>query len=378
MNVNRRTKAGLVNKNEPHQAQFFMTSAGQKNSYAYQKLIELLTLEIISPKSAFVWGCDYRVPQHFGLLDKNYIKELKMSSTFKDDSFSREYLGKWTGGGNDSWFDYDKLSKYRKLVNPENHQIIREGDNCFYLLAVDIGRLNCQTVVTVFKVFRREVDFHINLVNLYVLGKKKEEKSFPQQVLELKRIIDSFNPIEVVVDANGLGIGFLDFLVQETVDVENGKVYPGYSTINLDSHSLKMYPNTIPLIYGIKAGATTQPLIDSNCYTKVFSGKVKFLVKEQDIKTRLMESKAGQSMKIEKRVARLMPHEMTTRLFDEMCNLKLKGLGKDIKLEQINHNILKDKFSSFEYGLWRIKEIEEEYYKKKRKKVGTRQLYFIN
>ena len=91
-----------------------------------------------------------------------------------------------------------------------------------------------------------------------------------------------------------------------------------------------------------------------------------------------MESKAGQSMKIEKRVARLMPHEMTTRLFDEMCNLKLKGLGKDIKLEQINHNILKDKFSSFEYGLWRIKEIEEEYYKKKRKKVGTRQLYFIN
>ena len=243
---------------------------------------------------------------------------------------------------------------------------------------MDIGRLNCQTVVTVFKVFRREVDFHINLVNLYVLGKKKEEKSFPQQVLELKRIIDSFNPIEVVVDANGLGIGFLDFLVQETVDVENGKVYPGYSTINLDSHSLKMYPNTIPLIYGIKAGATTQPLIDSNCYTKVFSGKVKFLVKEQDIKTRLMESKAGQSMKIEKRVARLMPHEMTTRLFDEMCNLKLKGLGKDIKLEQINHNILKDKFSSFEYGLWRIKEIEEEYYKKKRKKVGTRQLYFIN
>lgn len=66
------------------------TSAGQKNSYAYQKLIELLTLEIITPKSAFVWGCDYRVPQHFGLLDKNYIKELKMSSTFKDDSFSRE------------------------------------------------------------------------------------------------------------------------------------------------------------------------------------------------------------------------------------------------------------------------------------------------
>ena len=90
MNVNRRTKAGVVNAKEPHQAQFYMTSAGQKNSYAYQKLIEILVLEIITPRSAFVWGCDYRVPIHFGLLDKTYLKEIKMSSTYKDDTFARE------------------------------------------------------------------------------------------------------------------------------------------------------------------------------------------------------------------------------------------------------------------------------------------------
>jgi hypothetical protein len=90
MNVNRRTKAGVVNPHEPHQAQFYMTSAGQKNSYAYQKLIEILVLEIITPKSAFVWGCDYRVPLHFGLLDKTFLKEIKMSSTYKDDTFARE------------------------------------------------------------------------------------------------------------------------------------------------------------------------------------------------------------------------------------------------------------------------------------------------
>lgn len=92
MNVNRRTKSGLVNKNEPHQAQFYMTSAGQKNSYAYQKLIETLVLEIITPRSAFVWGCDYRVPLHFGLLDKTFLKEIKMSATYKDDTFARELI----------------------------------------------------------------------------------------------------------------------------------------------------------------------------------------------------------------------------------------------------------------------------------------------
>lgn len=378
MNVNRRTKNGKVNPHEPHQAQFFMTSAGQKNSYAYQKLIETLVLEIISPKSAFVWGCDYRVPLHFGLLDKNYLKEIKMSSTYKEDTFAREYMGLWTGGGSDSWFDFDRMSKYRKLVNPESHQNLRDGEKGFYLISVDVGRLGCQTVVCIFKVLPQQAEFNINLVNLYVIGKTPETKSFAAQSLELKRIVDAFKPKEVVVDANGMGIGFMDFLAQETPDPDNGKTYPGYASINLDSHSTKMYPNNVPIIYGLKANASLQPQIDSNCYAKVFSGRVKFLVREQEIKTRLMESKKGQKMKIEKRVARLIPHEMTTRLFEEMANLRLKGVGNEVKLEQINSNMLKDKFSAFEYGLWRIKENEEEYYKKFRRRGRKRTLFLYN
>ena len=378
MNVNRRTRSGLVNPKEPHQAQFYMTSAGQKNSYAYQKLIELITLEIITPRSAFVWGCDYRVPMHFGLLDKNFLKEIKMSATYKDDTFAREYMGIWTGGGSDSWFDYDRMIKYRRLVNPESHQNIREGDETFYLLSVDVARISCQSVVTVFKVHPRENDFLINLVNIHILGKSKETKSFLAQTLELKRLIHAFNPKEVVIDANGLGIGFLDFMAQETYDPLESTTYPAYCSINLDSHSRKMYPNAIPIIYGIKANASLQPQIDSNCYAKIFSGRVQFLAREQEIKTRLMESKKGQKMKIEKRIQRLLPHELTTRLFEEMANMKLKGVGNDIKLEQINTNMGKDKFSSFEYGLWRIKEKEEEFYKKKRKRGVARKLILVN
>lgn len=378
MNVNRRTRAGLLNPNEPHAAQFYMTSAGQKNSFAYQKLIELLELEIMAPKSAYVWGCDYRVPMQVGLLDKNLVKEIKMSTTFKDDSFAREYMGLWTGGGSDSWFDYDKMTRYRKLINPESHSKVRVDGKEFYIISVDVGRLGCQTVVCIFKVFPHDAEFSCNLVNIQVIGRTEETKSFPAQTLELKRIIDAFNPREVVVDCNGLGIGFMDFLAQETPDPLYGKVYPAYCSVNLDSHSKKMYPGAIPLVYGMKANSTLQPKIDSNCYAKVFSGRVQFLVREQEIKTRLMESKTGQQMKIEQRVARLMPHEMTTRLFEEMANLRLKGVGNDIKLEQINTNMLKDKFSSFEYGLWRIKELEEQYYARKRSKVGKRKLFFYN
>ena len=90
LNVNRRTRAGKVNKNEPHQQTIFSTSAGTKQSYAYEVLIETLEETIIDPTNAFVFGCDYRIPVMHGLLDKKYIQELKMSSTYKDESFARE------------------------------------------------------------------------------------------------------------------------------------------------------------------------------------------------------------------------------------------------------------------------------------------------
>ena len=75
-----------------------------------------------------------------------------------------------------------------------------------------------------------------------------------------------------------------------------------------------------------------------------------------------------------------MPHEMTTKLFEEMANLRLRRTGAtlDIVLEQINPRYPKDKYSAFAYGLWRIKELEEENYKKIRRKAsyGNRKLIF--
>ena len=97
MNVRRRMANGDINENEPHQAQFFMTSASGKNTYAYEKLIELLVNEIISPDTTFVWGFDYRLPVLHGLLDANYINDLKMSPSrtniYRDGQVAVKMLG---------------------------------------------------------------------------------------------------------------------------------------------------------------------------------------------------------------------------------------------------------------------------------------------
>ena len=117
------------------------------------------------------------------------------------------------------------------------------------------------------------------------------------------------------------------------------------------------------ILYGIKANGPLNSKIHGNAYSRLTSGMIRFLIKEQEAKNALMSTAVGQKMSVYRRVERLMPHEMTTKLFEEMANLRLKrtGVSTDIVLEQINPRYPKDKYSSFAYGLWRIKEIEEEY-----------------
>ena len=379
MNVSRRLPDNTVNEQEPNQQVLCMTSAGVKTSYAYNKLLDVFENSIIDPKNSFVFGCDYRIPVLHGLLDKTYINKLKMSPSYNEDSFAREYASKWSGSSDESWFNFDKMLKYRKIKNPERYAKYKQGQNVFYLLSVDVGRLNDQTVVCVFRVNIIEGKYFATLVNLYVLGLTSETKTFERQAIDLKKIIKAFNPKEVVIDTNGLGVGLGDEMIKTQVD-ENGELMPAYGFIN-DENYRKIQPADAPqILFGVKANLSFNSDIHGNAYARISGGRVRFLIKEQEAKSMLLSTKKGQKMSIEERVQRLMPHEMTTRLFDEMANLRLKKTGakNDIVLERINERYPKDKYSAFAYGLWRIKELEEKEVKRTRRQVGKRKLIFFS
>ena len=382
MNVSRRLPDNSVNEREPNQQRIFMTSAGVKTSFAYDLLIDDFIDCIIHPESTFVFGCDYRVPVLHSLLDKTYINKLKTSSSFSEDSFAREYASIWSGSSEEAWFNFDKMSKYRRIKNPETHAISRANSEQFYLLSVDVGRLNDQTVCCVFRVnVSGDGKYYATLVNLYVLGRTAETKPFRIQAMDLKKIMRKFNPREVIIDTNGLGLGMADEMIQEQVD-EFGNIYPAYGFANDDDY-LKIQPkDAVRILYGIKANGPLNSKIHGNAYSRINGGMVRFLIKEQEAKNALLSTKQGQKMSVMQRVKRLMPHEMTTKLFEEMANLRLKktGASMDIVLEQINPRYPKDKYSAFAYGLWRIKEIEEEQAKRRRRRGSglKRQLVFCS
>ena len=161
---------------------------------------------------------------------------------------------------------------------------------------------------------------------------------------------------------------------------ELGNLLPAYGFINDDNYKKVQPKDAICILYGIKANGPLNSKIHGNAYSRLSSGMVRFLIKEQEAKSALMSTKVGQKMSTIQRVKRIMPHEMTTKLFEEMANLRLKRTGAtlDIALEQINTRFPKDKYSAFAYGLWRIKELEEANYKKYRRCAGAnRRLVFF-
>jgi hypothetical protein len=205
LNVSRRLPDNTVNPKEPNQQVIAVTSAGEQTSFAYDRLIDTFENQIIDPAHSFTFGCDYRIPALHGLIDANYINKLKMSPSYSEESFAREYGGVWSIGSSTSWFNTETLEKRRKLKNPENRAKNIKGCNYFYLLSTDVGRIHDQTVCCVFRVNILGSGKHVaTLVNLKVLGRTIQTKPFAVQARDLKKIIKAFQPREVVIDTNGL------------------------------------------------------------------------------------------------------------------------------------------------------------------------------
>lgn len=224
----------------------------------------------------------------------------------------------------------------------------------------------------------RDDKYYATLVYIEVLGKTDQTKTFLQQTIDIKKLIKKFNPREVVIDINGLGRGIADLMITEQYDTD-GTCYPAYGFFNNDDYR-RIQPHDAPqIIYGMIANGPLNSKIHSNAYSRLNSGYVRFLVTEQEARSALLATAEGQKMSLEKRIKRLMPHELTTKLLNEMANLRAKRNGLEIVLEQINSRFPKDKYSAFAYGLWRIKEIEEAAYQRKSRLTsrGNRKLIFF-
>ena len=370
MNVSRLCMDGTTQPEETlNKSQIYVTTAGYKGTFAYDKLIQLLVWMITEPHKAMVMGGTWRIPVLMKLLDKNFLQDLKRDGTFNEASFDREYESKWTGTVEDAFFRGDIFDRNRVLQKPEYERSGRSSAQSFYVLSADVGRKGCDTVVCVFKVTPQNVGAAIkSLVNIYTFS----DEHFEDQAIKLKQLYYKYKAKRLIIDGNGLGIGLVDYMVKTQIDPATGDEYVDFGVYNDDEGYYKQYrtPKTEQdAMYIIKANAPINTEAHANAQTQLSSGKVKFLIDEKVAKNKLIGTQVGKNMKPEERANYLHPFTLTSILKEEMMNLREENEGVNIILKQANKGIRKDKFSAFEYGLYYIKHEEEN--KKKRKKFNA-------
>ncbi len=331
---------------------------------------------ITEPEKAFVMGGTWRIPVLVKLLDKNFLQDLKKDGTFNEASFDREYESKWSGTVEDAFFNGEVFDRNRVLQKPEYEHSGRSSAASYYVVSVDVGRKGCDSVACIFKVTPQSMGAaHKTLVNIYTFS----DEHFEDQAIQIKKLYYKYKARRLVIDANGLGLGLVDYMVKKQVDPDTGDTYPDFGVFNDDELYYKKYKTNITeqdAMYLLKANAPINTEAHANAQTQLLSGKVKFLIDERVAKTKLLGTKIGQNMKPEERADYLKPFTLTSILKEEMMNLREENEGVNIILKQANKGIRKDKFSAFEYGLYYIKEEEDR--KKKKKKFNAKDWLFMN
>ena len=377
MNVSRRTATGEVDPDETlNKSQIYVTTAGWKGTFPYDKLIQLLIWQIVKPGQSIVLGGTWRVPVLMKLLDRNFVKDLKADGTFNEASFAREYESVWSGTVEDAFFNAEVFDKHRVLNQPEYEYSGRSSKDAYYVISVDVGRKGCASVACVFKVTPQPQGNALKtLVNIYTY----DEEHFEDQAINLKKLYHKYNARSIVIDGNGLGIGLVDYMVKNQIDPITNETWFNFGVENDDEGFYKKYKTEDTIqdaMYIIKANAPINTEAHANAQSQLSSGKVKFLLDERTAKAKLLNTKLGQNMTPEERAEYLKPFTLTSILKEEMMNLREEHDGVNIILKPANRSIKKDKFSAFEYGLYYIKQQEDS--KKKKKKFNVKDMLFMN
>jgi len=352
---------GEINPNEVQRAEWYVTTAGLKQSYAYEKMVEVMR-DMAQGKSAFNIGFGYDLPLQEGMFDDQWIHDQKESSA-SIASFEREFNSVWTGSSEDALVSFDDIDKCRSIMVAEE-KAVNKPKEAEYVLAYDTARFegaqyanSCLAVVKI--VPRGDGTYQKHLVNL--IG--QDGTHTREQALFLKRKVNEYGARVLIVDALGIGRAVIDDLVLE-ID-EN----PPYAVINDDRYKKYRKTNSIDILYAIQGNTkeTKNTYIHEHFMQIMKNQGVKLLVNENIKKSEIMKTKKRTN---EKQIAEeLRPFIETDLLVEEIMNLEYKRSGNNVKVERISRAIPNDKYMALAYALYWIYLLEQKNKVKKEKTV---------
>lgn len=366
MNISRRAANGKEDPNDmTNKSQCYITSAGSTSCFAYDKMSTIFLWSLLRPEESICLGGTWRLPVIYGLLDKNFVEDLKSDGTYSVDTFAKEYESQWVGETTTAFFDADSFDRCRTVKDAMFAAPEKMPRGARIVLGYDVGRSNdLSTCVVLYMEPQANGTYIKKVVNIFAW----DGVHFNIQANNIKKLLMRYNATKVVIDANGPGLGLIDFLTVKTVDKDTGVEYPAIG-VDRECDTTNTYSNFYqveePLynekIWLMRASDRSNTVMHNLVSSQISSGKLRFLIPDNIKKDSLSRSTEWAHLTDEQKVKRLQPFVMTRILRQEMMNLRRTTEDTaNITLKKIKSTIKKDKFSALEYGLWYCRKLELE------------------
>ena len=388
LNEPRKMYNGLINPYEPQSQQIYITTAGYQNTFAYQKLIEILCRSVLEPEKYFVLSGSYRIPLSCGLTAQKQIEDVINSPSFSKSSFEREYESRWSDAPMGAAFSSNVITSLRqvKVVELKDKRTPEQIEkDCFYVICADMAKDGAaDTAVGVAKVIPKEHYFTYKFINLLTIP----STDYMVVANTFKKLVLTYNAKLLVYDANGVGAGLRDWLNKQTTD-EYGNILEGLGIINPPSTSerdLIKYPKDKTIIYEIKSGGRIGEQIHFFFFSRMSTGAITFPIKLSEALNLYSKNKGFVKMSIRKQQEYLLPFKVMDLMEAELKNLDIVNtsdqMSNTMKIIRRSESIQKDFFSMAEYLVWAVNQyFELDYYKRRSKRSRSnshRELIYID
>ncbi len=352
----------------------YLSSAYFKDHWAYAKCVDTLRAMLDSQRHQFVCGFPYQLSISEGLLDAETVADEMAESDFSDIKFSMEMCAEFYGSADGAFFDFDSISKNRRIKYPmlpdrlssklNNSQLLKippKQNGEVRLLSADIALMsskrnnNDATAIFINQLIPTKAGRYSSNI---VYADSCEGLRTDSQALMVRKLYDEYACDYIVLDANGIGLGVFDALARDIVDTDTGEIYPALSCCNNQEMASRCtVPGAAKVIWAIKASAQ----FNSDCAFLLRegfrSGRVRLLVNEYDADELLDSIRGYSSLNPGEKMQFKLPYINTTLLIDELVNLQHEESGGKVKIFE-KSGARKDRYSSLSYNYYVAMQLE--------------------
>lgn len=352
---------------EPNKT-LYLSSAYFSDSWAYTKCESTFNMMLDENRHSFVCGFPYQLAIKEGLLMAEAVADQMAESDFSEVKWSMEMGAEWFGAAEDAWFDFDSISKTRRIKYPmlpgrlaiklKDHPYIRiepKAHNEIRILSADIALMssrkhnNDATSIFVNQMTPTKAGRYISN---FIYGDTIEGMHTEDQALMIRKLFDEYECDYLVLDAQGVGSGVYDCLVRDINDPETGEIYPAISCYNNPDMAARCtVPGAKKVIWAIKASAQ----FNSDCAYRLRegfrSGRIRLPVTEYDGEEYLREIKGYDNLSPSDKLKLQYPYINTTLLINELVKLQYEETNGRVSLHE-RSGMRKDRYSSISYNYY--------------------------